>query len=310
MRLPSDPKRGDSIRQKMIELIRYVRATTIRDVSGGALKGSPNGQVIEIPSVAKTAKGKSIKLPLDIAGLREEDGAFFVTITPGYVIERTVINAAGTDCLTYHDIDVSSEQEVGNGDAIFVKVTVQDDGTISESVISVDASDTKSTHYAPPVGDETAGAVGEYYYKLAEFEEEGDTLKIVKFMAGANIEHFQELPRFEKAGGTADVFKTFDQASGKYKTRGITGLGAITATQGTNEITIGFQGGADLKLEVLAVTLSIDFSGETFSFGGSIPIETYYWRNGIYIGQVAPDDEEYDPPVQRVHYFANANANP
>jgi len=183
------------------------------------------------------------KLPLDIAGLREEGGAFFVTITPGFVIERTVINDTGTDCLTYHEVDVSTEQEVGDGDAVFVKVTVEDDGAISAAALTADVNDKASTHYAPPVGDETAGSVGEYYYKLAEFAASGDTLAIDRFMAGANIEHFQELPRFVKAGGTADVFKTFDQAAGKYRTRGITGIDGIAVTQGADQIEVGLDGG-------------------------------------------------------------------
>lgn len=190
-----------------------------------------------------------IKLPLDVYNLTKDESTFTVSVREGYVIERTVINDTGTDCLTYHEptgilsMGEPVEHTVADGQAVFVKVTVQDDGTISAAEIVVDADDTESTHYAPPVGDETAGAVGEYFYKLAEFATDGSTLSITRFHAGANIEHFQELPRFKKAGGTADLFKTFDQASGQYKTRGLTGVSPIVVTQGTDDVEISVDGG-------------------------------------------------------------------
>jgi hypothetical protein len=275
---------------------------------------------------------RSMKLPLDVYGLTKDESTFTVFVRPGFVIERTVINDTGTDCLTYHEpegITVPPEEDppldpppfpgqdpgdaiahtVANNQSVFVKVTVQDDGTISAAEIEVAASDTESTHYAPPVGDETAGSVGEYYYKLAEFTTDGDTLAIKKFHAGANIDHFQELPRFVKAGGTADIFKTFDQEAGQYKTRGITGIDGIEVTQGADEITIGFTDGEDLHLQVVIVNLSIDFTGETFSFG-SVTTESHYWLKGIYVGQTEPTDEDFDPIFQRVTHIANTNANP
>ena len=200
------------------------------------------------PSVVQSKRYRR-PLPLEVFNLQKDGSTFTVSVREGYVIERTVINDTGTDCLTYHEpTGILSAGEpvdhtVADGQAIFVKVTVQDDGTISETEIVVDADDTESTHYAPPVGDETAGGVGEYYYKLAEFAADGNTLAITRFHAGANIEHFQELPRFKKAGGTADVFKTFDQAAGEFKTRGLTGASPIIVTQGTDDIEISVDGG-------------------------------------------------------------------
>ena len=244
-----------------------------------------------------------VKLPLDVYDLTKEDGEFTVFVRPGYVIERTVINDTGTDCLTYHEPDgIFDESDdpvphtVADNQSVFVKVTVQDDGTISAAEIEVAASDTESTHYAPPVGDETAGAVGEYYYKLAEFTTDGDTLAIKKFHAGANIDHFQELPTFKKAGGTADVFKTFDQEAGKYKTRGLTGVSPIVVSQETDDIEISLAGdGGDINYGYRALTITQDSDPPFVNFSVASTIAKWvYVRNGITITDRAlvdtPDD--------------------
>jgi hypothetical protein len=319
MRPPSEPKRGESIRQKVIELTRYARASTVTSVIGGSLKESANGKTIEIPKGGISRSGKSVILPLDVYNLKQDGETFRVAVREGYVIERTVINDTGTDCLTYHEPDgitVPPEEdppldpppfpgqdpgdaiahEVEDGQAIFVKVTVQDDGTISATEIVVDANDKESTHYAPPVGDETAGSVGEYYYKLAEFAMDGAALGIKRFHAGANIDHFQELPRFVKAGGTADVFKTFDQASGQYKTRGLTGVSPVVITQGTDDIEISLAGdGGDINYGYRALTITQDSDPPWVNFSVASTIEKWvYVRNGITITDRAlvdtPDD--------------------
>ena len=244
-----------------------------------------------------SGRGGSIKLPLDVYGLTKDESTFTVFVRPGYVIERTVINDTGTDCLTYHEptgiLDMSDDpvpHTVANNQSVFVKVTVQDDGTISAAEIEVAASDTESTHYAPPVGDETAGDIGEYYYKLAEFTTDGDTLAVKKFHAGANIDHFQELPRFVKAGGTADVFKTFDQEAGQYKTRGITAGAGITVTQNTDDIEVALEGGGDnFDISLVDVEISIDGSGNEVTISPSSGTYNWYVRNGL-LTRTAPDD--------------------
>lgn len=69
MRLPTEPKKGESIAHKVSEIIRYLRASTVRSVVGGKLIGSASGQVIEIPSRrgggSSSANGHSWKILVD-----------------------------------------------------------------------------------------------------------------------------------------------------------------------------------------------------------------------------------------------------
>jgi hypothetical protein len=221
----------------------------------------------------------SKRKPLDVIRLRKEESAFIVNVAEGYVIERTVKNAEGTDCITYHEPDnlkqsepgeedpplpegVSAgdlvDHEVEGGQAIYCKVTVEADGTISATEITVSSNDEKSIHYEPPIGEGSEGAQGFYWYKLAKFETDGDTLKIIKFHAGSNIDHFQELPRFETAGGNT-IWKEWDAEAGKYKTKGIDGIRQITTSPGEDKIEIG---GNDKNLKVRFIESGASSPGE------------------------------------------------
>jgi len=268
----------------------------------------------------------------------EEEGeegsdVYSVTVTEGYVVERDVKRPTDGNAIIVHTADnhfdeIDTDQlrkfTVEAGESIFVRVEINKRGEIAITpedppedpeppAVTLEVgstADTKSEHYAPEIGATVPGQPGVYYYELARFiagEDEG-SLEMELILGGSDIDHFQELPTFENAGG-ATIWKEWDATNGVYKTKGITALAPLTATAQENSVELSFGGGQDFKLEVLAVTLSIDFTLETFSFG-SITIEEYYWQNGIYVGQTAPSDEDYSPATQRVHYFSNNNANP
>lgn len=259
-----------------------------------------------------------------------ESLTFAATVSEGAVVERDVRNVAEGNSVIVHeagnhfDGDELRQFTVAAGESIFVVVEVDKTGKVAITpddppadpappavTLAVMSTATNSTHYEPAIGTGNEGSPGTYYYPLADFVagEEAGTLEMEHVFAGQHISHWQELPTFENAGGET-IWKEWTPATGVYKTKGITAVAPLTVTGNANDVELSFAGGLNLKLEVLAVTLSIDFPGETFSFGGSVTITAYYWKDGIYVGTVAPDDVGYDPVVQRVHYFANASANP
>lgn len=81
------------------------------------------------------------------------------------------------------------------------------------------------------------------------------------------------------------MFKTFDQASGQYKTRGLTGASPIVVTQGTDDIEIRLAGdGGDVNFGYRAFTMtqSSDPPWVNFSVASTIA-KWIYVRKGIII---------------------------
>jgi hypothetical protein len=125
------------------------------------------------------------------------------------------------------------------GDQISLVVHVDssgglDSGSGDPTELAITEEDEASTHYDPPVGDETAGSGGTYYYKLGVLRDADASHAspwIENFLAGSHVDHFRELPKFKKAGGSYDIFKEFDSTVGQYKTRGLTAGDGITITE-------------------------------------------------------------------------------
>jgi hypothetical protein len=53
MKFPSEPRKGDSIREDFMSLLRWCKASRIVSVTGGLLKESPNGSTLVIPDKSK-----------------------------------------------------------------------------------------------------------------------------------------------------------------------------------------------------------------------------------------------------------------
>lgn len=194
-------------------------------VKGGALPGA--GKTLPFwPSLINTGT--------------TEAPTYAVTVTRGVVVDRVTTDA---DAVVYYEPVVLTTGEptqfaITDTQCVCVKVATLDTGAIDGvPEIVVVNSDKESIHYIPPVGNETTGTAGEYYYKLASFAV-GPPAVLTMFAAGDNIEHYRELPMFVKAGGTADVFKEFLASAGKYKTRGISAGDGITVTENASDIQI------------------------------------------------------------------------
>jgi hypothetical protein len=127
--------------------------------------------------------------------------SYYVTVAQGFVVERA-LSANGIDnALLLHEcdnrLDVDGdpvEFTIEVGEAIFVKVLENDIGRVkggADVILVVADAGQKSTNFEPPSTD------GEFYYKLAELQEDGTSVKLVPFITGSHI--------FHSTGLTADL---------------------------------------------------------------------------------------------------------
>lgn len=289
MRLPSYPQDGKPVADTVRQLIDYARASKITGFVGGRVVETANGTTI-VAGKQKTPRAGGTPGPFWpslVTGGTPEAPTYSVTVTRGVVIDRATDD---TDAVVYFEPVVLTTGEptkfaITDTQSVCVHFETDDTGAITGTpeIVVVD-SDQESIHYAPPVGDESSGTDGDYYYKLATFAV-GPPAKLTMFGAGDNVSHYRELPRFVKAGGTADVFKEFLPSAGQYKTRGITGGDGITVTQNAGDIEVKTDGG-NLDFEIYQ--LSYDNNGDIF--GSETLIHTLYFRNGLFIGTTDPAD--------------------
>jgi hypothetical protein len=119
--------------------------------------------------------------------------SYYVTVAQGFVVERALSANGSDNALILHEcdnrLDVDGdpvEFTIEVGEAIFVKVLENDIGRVKggDDVILVvaDASQ-ESTNFEPPSTD------GEFYYKLAELQEDGTSVKLAPFITGSHIFH-------------------------------------------------------------------------------------------------------------------------
>lgn len=119
--------------------------------------------------------------------------SYYVTVAQGFVVERA-LSANGTDdALLLHDcdnrLDVNGdpvEFTIEVGEAIFVKVLENDVGRVkggADVILVVADAAQESTNFEPPSTD------GEFYYKLAELQADGASVKLVPFVTGSHIYH-------------------------------------------------------------------------------------------------------------------------
>jgi hypothetical protein len=328
-----DDLRGSPSVEKWNTLLTRLEALRVASGPGIRVSQSPQGQVVAaIRSFARPAdRDVSFDVTEPQPTETEEGEAFTVTVSEGLLIERDVRNGEATDALIYHEADNHRDEngnlrkfEVAAGDSMFLVVEVDKLGRVAITpedppedppppavTLAVMPSDTASVHYEPEIGAGTAnqGAPGTYHYRLADFiagAAAGSVVMVPK-MAGQDIDHWQDLPTFQNAGG-ATIWKEWDASQGVYKTKGITAQAPLTATARENDIQLGFDGGANLKLKVIGVELGFDSENEGITFGSPYIVAWHFWKNGIYVGQTDPFGSEESVPTTEVHYLANAPA--
>ncbi len=145
---------------------------------------------------------KSFTKPFQVSlGKNEISGDYFVTVAQGFVVERALSANGADNALLLHECDNRLDANgdptkftIAAGEAIFVKVLENDLGRVRGGIflnLEVAAAAQASTNFEPPSTD------GEFYYKLAELQTDGTSVKLVPFITGSHI--------FHSTGLTADL---------------------------------------------------------------------------------------------------------
>ena len=179
---PQAPKRGDRVKAKDIQQLaaqvkRLSRAG--RENYAGAFYRAPDS-----PFMPK------------LRGKKDDPQAYEIALAKGYVVERRIPDG---NALIYHfptglvdDDDKPIYQAISDGQAIYVQVQVQDDGTIEEEpVVLVAEDELEGEHFRPEVFD-FGGNAGTHNYKIAVFEIVDSKPKLKLYGAGDNVDHYDE----------------------------------------------------------------------------------------------------------------------
>jgi hypothetical protein len=233
---PQAPKRGDRVKAKDIQHLaaqvkRLSRAG--RENYAGAFYRAPDS-----PFMPKLRSSK------------DDPEAYEIAIAKGYVVERRIPDG---QALIYHfptgivdDDDKLIYQPIEDGQAIYIKVMVEKDGTIEEEPSVLVAEDELAgAHYKPKIFD-FDGSEGEHNYKIAVFEIVNNKPRLKLYGAGDNIDHYDErvtMENLEAEGTCYEVGKTYNEAADKVefrKLRQLDGEGAAIIKD-QNEETINFR---------------------------------------------------------------------
>lgn len=216
------------------------------DVGYGLVKGPGNHKVRLDVRDGKRPLAKDTLPPFTVE-LIQDGEAWAATVTPGVVCERVTTDGNAVVMREPDGIwdgDELAKFTVAAGQSIAVQVAVTQNGAIDAEAsvpvsIVVVTTGAESSHYLPwPVGSQAEGSAGMMSYELAKFEADGDVLKKTDIHAGSHIGHWRDLPKFETIGYGANVFKDYDQPSGNYRVRALSGGDNITVEETENEIVV------------------------------------------------------------------------
>jgi len=258
---PQAPKRGDRVKAKDIQHLaaqvkRLSRAG--RENYAGAFYRAPDS-----PFMPK------------LRGSKDDPEAYEIAIAKGYVVERRIPDG---QALIYHfptgivdDDDKLIYQPIEDGQAIYIKVMVEKDGTIEEEPSVLIAEDELAgAHYKPKIFD-FDGAAGEHNYKIAVFEIVNNKPRLKLYGAGDNIDHYDErvtMENLEAEGDCYEVGKTYNEASDKVEFRKIkqlSGEGAPVIKDHTDE-TINFR---RIKERASPARIAVTIEGDAIKIHGN-----------------------------------------
>lgn len=136
MRFPSEPKIGENIRSKVIELMRWSRANQVRGLAGGLVKNSPNGKLL-VPGGVAVAAGRG-----GVAVVRKPwQPAFSVTGAEGAEVYKCRFNLGSVNGLVCGNWDAEFTLPSTAGSVVFALLTVSTaGGKATGAALSVSAS--------------------------------------------------------------------------------------------------------------------------------------------------------------------------
>jgi hypothetical protein len=262
MKFPKLPIKGVSVKETVREIINYLRSSRIHSVIGGRIKETPNGSVLYIDKVKRSS---ALSIPDDflIYGVRydAELSTYYAKVVPGYVLNpNPALADPAVEFMTYHmpliqgdpdkvPMDTVPAIEIEWEDGQMIAVRVQTDPhdivkTDPDLLVEVLAADeTEIGVHFQPADPEQSGTDGDYYYKLATFEIDGDNPAIVtvtQWHHGGPIIHRPNLWTGENVGSGARVYKTRDREDDTYDFRNILGNYGVTAAEDGGDIVLDF----------------------------------------------------------------------
>lgn len=285
MRPPEYPMKGKPVEQTIVEIIDYLKAITIKDVQGGALKESRNGTTISIPTVIRPKILQPEINPFYPTLTGNETSGLLLYMASGYVEIRHKETSDSIENIVPTSIPPeSSPLSVSVGNKITCKITEDGSGRVTAAVIEKAASTwPTSTATTLKGGDNASGTGGVKHIRLCEIVKVTDTPQVVIWHTG-HIDHFcPEL--VENTGSSNAILKEFDATTGAWLLRTLTAGAGITLTQNANDVEIeaaAFSDGQDLNLITHEIGYYIDAGSLTFTSD----VITYVdcWRLGIYVG--------------------------
>jgi hypothetical protein len=213
---PQAPKRGDRVKAKDIQhLAAQVKrlSRTGRENYVGAFYRAPDS-----PFAPK------------LRGKKDDPQAYEIALSKGYVIERRIPDG---QALIYHfptgivdDEDKAIYHDISEGQAVYVQVQVEDNGTIeSDPIVLVAEDELEGEHFRPEVFD-FGGNAGTHNYKIAKFEMVNEKPRLKLFGAGDNVDHYDERVgminvKEESGGSIYEIGKTYESSDDKIHFRTI-----------------------------------------------------------------------------------------
>jgi hypothetical protein len=210
------PKRGDRVKAKDIqELAKQIKRVT--------RSGRENyvGAFYRAPDAPFTPK---------LRGKKDDPQAYEIALSKGYVIERRIPDG---QALIYHfptgivdDEGKAIYHDISEGQAVYVQVQVEDNGTIEfDPIVLVAEDELEGEHFRPEVFD-FGGNAGTHNYKIAKFEMVNEKPRLKLFCAGDNVDHYDERVgminvKVEEAGDFYNIGKTYESGDDKIHFRSL-----------------------------------------------------------------------------------------
>lgn len=259
-REPKRPERGKPLYQWALSMWEMAMKNRLKAGPGITLRESSTGTTIAVKRRRAPKKTLPFEVTLITRPPASEGGppTYLVTVAPGRVNERlpsdtdalkTIEPANLRDPLNPPEL---TEFPIEAGQAVYVKVEIDEDGAISAPgggdpvLITIAADDIATSHYQPKVDDETtAGAPGTLYYKLARVipGDSPDELKLENILGGSHLDHWRELPSLQNTSDEATdqglIAKKWDQTAAQYLLRVLSKeLGKLTIRTDPDEIVV------------------------------------------------------------------------
>jgi hypothetical protein len=212
IQLPPLVRAGDEISARLFnQLITAMKRLSDRTpVESNNVKGNKGSSAPFMP-ILKAEKGES-------------GFTYKIALSKGYVIERRIPDG---QALIYHfptelvdEDDNPIYHDISEGQAIYVQVQVEDNGTIeSDPIVMVAEDELEGEHFRPEVFD-FGGNAGTHNYKIAKFEMVNEKPRLKLFGAGDNVDHFDERVgminvKEESGGVTYEIGKTYESGDDK-----------------------------------------------------------------------------------------------